>query len=83
MKTKDVLYIILAGIIFSVAGVIGFKQLAPKNAKEVQVEVVTPIEPDFNQDALRQVTDGGRAKDFMPSIDIHNGLDNNKPFNPI
>lgn len=83
MKSKDVVYILLAGIIFSIAGVLGFQQLAPKNQKEVQVEVVTPIEADFNQDALKQLNDAGKARNFTPVIDLNNGLNNDKPFNPI
>lgn len=85
MKTKDLVYIILAAVIFSVAGILGYKQLAPKgsSSKQVQVEVVTPIDSNFDQGSLNVLTDPNHSRDFTPSIDLTTGLGNTKPFNPI
>lgn len=85
MKRKDIVYIVLAAIIFSVTGIVGFNLLAPKggSAKTVQVEVVTPIKADFDSTALNVLTDPNTARNFTPNIDFTNGLGNTKPFNPL
>lgn len=86
MKSKDVIYIILAAVIFSVAGVLGFKALGSQSgsqSKQVQVENVTPIPADFDKSALNTVTDPNQARNFTPSMDLSTGLGNTKPFNPI
>jgi hypothetical protein len=84
MKQKDIFYLVLAAIIFSIAGLLGFHQLSASkgNSKEVTVEVITPISPEFDQNALSIITDSTKARDFTPQIDLNN-LGNPAPFNPF
>ena len=82
MKTKDIVYILLAVAILLVAGYIAFTQLVPKtaSAKKVQVEVVGSISPDFDQAALTQLSDGTKIRDFSVPLDLSSGLGNKDIF---
>lgn len=84
MKSKDVLALIFAAVIFLVAGYIGYTQiLAPKSSgtktSELQVEVVGAIPSNLDQSALDQLNDTTKTEDFTPVIDL-NGLGNGAPF---
>lgn len=85
MKRKDMIYLILAVVILAVTGYIGYGLLVPKSAQtnQVQVEVITPIQAEFDQSALRALSDDKSARDFTPLVDLSNGLGNPKPFNPL
>lgn len=85
MKQKDLVYSVLAAIIFAITGVVAYGQFGGKKTdnKTVLVEVVAPIPADFNQDALKILDDQSQARNFTPVFDLNNGLNNFKPFNPI
>jgi hypothetical protein len=82
MKSKDIVYLLLAVVILLVAGYLGYTQLVPqqKGAKTVQVEVVGPIDENFDGAALAQVTDGSKVRDFGVQLDLTSGLNNQAPF---
>lgn len=84
MKQKDIMYLLLAAIIFAVAIMLGMQQLnaGKPSTKEVTVEVIEPISSQFDEDALRMLTDSSQTRDFTPQIDLNN-LGNPAPFNPF
>jgi hypothetical protein len=84
MKTKDLIYLSVAITLFIVVGVLMYTQLSPKKPqKQVMVEVVTPIPSEFNKAVISQLIDATVSRDFVPVIDLQNGLGNPKPFNPL
>jgi hypothetical protein len=81
MKQKDIVYLVLAAVILSAAGFLGFSALKPKGGgKTVTVEVVTPLTDSFNQDGLNALQDRSKAVDFYIRPDLTTGLNNPQPF---
>jgi hypothetical protein len=82
MKTRDVVYMLLAVVILLVAGYLGYTQLVPQKqgAKTVQVEVVGPISESYDDNALARITDGSKVRDFSVPMDLSTGLNNTAPF---
>ncbi len=83
MKTKDLLYICVALALFIVVGAVFYSQFAKKASNVTYVEVVDPISSDLNNDVVTVLIDATKSRDFTPVIDLHNGLGNPKPFNPL
>jgi hypothetical protein len=82
MKTKDILFLVLAVAILLVAAYIGFTKLGnkPSSASSgMQVEVVGSIPSGFDTMALNQLNDPTKIKDFGTPVDFA-GLGNNSPF---
>jgi hypothetical protein len=82
MKTKDLLFLVLAVIIMLVAGYVGFTQILGKKTSSssgVQVEVIGNIPSSFDGTALAQLNDPTKVKDFNAPIDFGN-LGNTSPF---
>ncbi len=83
MKTKDIVLLLVAAVMFAVTGFVAFTQLAPKKAAgnnpKVQVVVVPPISPDFDQAALSKINDNTQVVDYSVKIDV-TGLGNAAPF---
>jgi PBP1b-binding outer membrane lipoprotein LpoB len=83
MKTKDIIYMLLAVGIFLVAGYIAYTQLfAPKQSakKKVEVEVVGEIKPDFSGTALAAIKNSDKNRDFSVPLDLTTGLNNTAIF---
>jgi hypothetical protein len=83
MKSKDVMYMLLAVVILMVAGYLAYTQLAPKKSAGQQgatVEVVGPISADFDSVAMADLTNPDKARDFSVPIDLSNGLSNQAIF---
>lgn len=88
MKTKELIQLIAALVIFAVAGFLIYLQVAPHNAgagatNGPSVEVVSPINADFDQDALSKVSDGTISRDFYQAPDLNSGLGNSQVFGPL
>lgn len=86
MKSKDLIYLSAAIVLFVVTGVLGYSQLGLGKSTfghEAKVEVVDPISAELDQEALSTLIDSTKARDFAPSIDLSSGLGNPKPFNPL
>jgi nucleoside permease NupC len=84
MKRKDIVYLLLAAVIMTVAGLIFYKQIAPQKQTGVQVEVVEPIKDSFNQEALSKLGDPAVAKDYYQSVDpLGEGIGASSPFGPF
>ena len=88
MKQKDIIQLSVAIVIFVVAGYIIYTQLAPKKSassatKSYEVEVVQPLQPDYDQNIVDKVTNSSIAKDFYSPPDLHSGIGNSQPFNPV
>jgi hypothetical protein len=91
MKQKDIMYLLLAVIIFLAAGFVGYTQLVPHAAssKVVDVEVVGPLPgvPGGEGTARLQSRDAGLdrlkdpdgVQDFGSPVDL-SGLGNTAPF---
>lgn len=83
MNKKEVTYLVLAAIIFTVTGIIFYQRLVPKE-EAVQVEVVMPIEASFKEEALQKLGDPKVAKDNYQQIDpLTSGIGSTKPFGPF
>lgn len=88
MKTKEVIQLMVALLIFAIAGYLIYMQLAPKPAagsdpNKLTYEKITPIDPEFSQEALRNLTNAASVKDFYLPPDLKSGVGNNKPFTPV
>lgn len=81
MKTKDIIFLVLAGIILVVAGTISFGILTKNSSKPRQatVEIIEAIKPGFDNQSLQAISDMGKARDFSTPIDL-SGLGNANPF---
>ncbi len=83
MKTKDLMALIVAVIIFLVAGYLAYTQLLPKKATQTQgtqVEVVGPITADFDSNALSTLSDATKTRDYSVPLDLTTGLNNQAVF---
>lgn len=88
MKTKEVIQLMVALLIFAIAGYLIFMQVAPKPAEgadpnKLTYEKITPIEAEFDSEALRNLTNAASVKDFYLPPDLKSGVGNNKPFTPV
>jgi hypothetical protein len=84
VKTKDIVYLVLAAIIFAGIVVLVYGQVKPKqSARQEVVEVVDPISSEFDDAALSEVTNPARARNFTPPVDFGTGMGNPRPFSPI
>jgi len=90
MKKKDLIYLVVSAVIFVAVGIVGYSQLnagkggtSTSGKHTATVEVITPITSDFNATAQQQLQDPTKARDFYSPIDLHSGLNNPQPFNPI
>lgn len=83
MKMKEIIQLTVALVIFAVSGFIIYTQLIPQKAASknlVMVEKVTPLEPGFNEDALKKISDSSLYQDFYTKQDLNSGLGNTQPF---
>jgi hypothetical protein len=85
MKRKDMIYLLLAVVIFLVAGYVGYTQLIPHKASAtangVQVENVGSIPSTLSGSGLTLLGNPTKARDFQPPSDF-SGLGNAAPFGP-
>ncbi len=82
MKSKDIMMMLVAAVIFIAIGVVLYGQLKPKRtsgAHQTTVEVVDPINSSFDSSALSSINNPAQVRDFAVSIDL-NGLGNPTPF---
>jgi flagellar basal body-associated protein FliL len=82
MKRRDVVLLVLAMIIFVVAGYLAVANLLPKQTakKTVKVEVVGSIPSELDSTSLTSLTDTTKSKDFTVPIDLSTGLGNQAVF---
>lgn len=82
MKTKDIVELIAALVIFLIAAFFIYHMLGAKSGKSntATVTQVTPIATDFDSTNLQLLSDPGQTKDFYSPPDLHSGLGNNLPF---
>ncbi len=83
MKTKDMVYLVLAVAILLGAGFLAYTQvIAPKSAKSkvVTAEVVGAISPDFDAAAITMLNNPDKVRDYNVDIDIHSGVNNASIF---
>lgn len=82
MTKKDLLYIVLAAVIFAVAGILGYSQLSPKqsSSKGVTVEVVEPVSAQFNQNTISILNNSNATRDFAVPPNFDSGLGNQTPI---
>ncbi len=84
MKPKEITQLIVAIVIFAIAGFLIYSQLGPKSGgkdgKGVSVEKVTKIPSGFNDQSLSVIGDSSRVRDFYSPPDLGSGLGNSQPF---
>jgi len=84
MKKKDIMYLLLAVVIFLGTGYVGYTQLvAPKKSaasKVVTVEKIGTIPGQLDPSEVSQLS-SSTVQDFSPPVDL-TGLGNNAPFGP-
>jgi hypothetical protein len=83
VKTKDLMFLLLAAVILLVAGYIGYTQLMPQKAvsKTVEVEVVGSIPDQLDAEGISWLNDQTKVKDYNAPVDL-SGLNNTSPFGP-
>lgn len=83
MKSNQVVQLSVAMVILVGAGFLIFSLAFPHKGsnKSVTYEKVTPISGEFSQDALDQLRD--KAQNFYVKPDLHSGIGNPQPFNPL
>lgn len=83
MKQKDIIYLVIALAVFAIIGIFMYDHFSNKNSSAgTQVEVIQPINSDFNQQTLSILADPNQAVNYQPSISL-DGLGNTKPFGPL
>lgn len=81
MKTKDLVYLVVAVVILLAAGFLAFTQLAPKSTTSTsQVEIVGRFSSEFDQAAVAKIRDPKTAQDYSSDFDFKSGLQNPAPF---
>jgi hypothetical protein len=84
MKKNDLIAVVVAGIIFLVAGYLVYTQVMPHNTSststDVKVEKVGIIKPGLNQNTLDTMTDASKTNDYYTDIDLTTGLNNTNLF---
>lgn len=83
MKSKDIVALIIAVVIFLVAGYLVSTQVLPQKSAQqegVKVEVVGEIGEDFDSVALELLANPAKVRDFSVPIDLTSGLDNQAVF---
>ncbi|HSX03067.1 MAG TPA: hypothetical protein VLI05_07230 [Candidatus Saccharimonadia bacterium] len=84
MKTKDIVIMVVAALIFLVAGYLAYTQLVPKSSSAasqgVQVEVVGSIAPGFDSGALSTLQDSSKVHNYAVPLDLTTGLGNQAIF---
>ena len=83
MKTKDIVELVVALIIFLVAAFFIYHLLAPKSGSKTSTATateVTPLATDFDSNSIQSLTDTSQVKDFYNPPDLHSGLGNPEPF---
>lgn len=85
MKKKDLIYLVLAVVIFLVAGYIGYTQLVPQRggaaSKVVQVEKIGVIPEELDSAGMTALGDLTKVRDFSTPVDL-TGLGNAAVFGP-
>jgi len=84
MKSKGVVELGVALLIFLVAAYLIYTLLAPKSGTgqnaATTVTQVTPLATDFDSTTLQTLSNTGQTKDFYSAPDLQSGLGNNQPF---
>lgn len=86
MKQKEIIQLLVAVVILAVAGTIIYSFFFPNKgsaSKTVTYTKVTPINTDFSQEALSQLTNSSKSRDFYNAPDLKSGLGNTAPFGPL
>ncbi len=85
MKRKEFIQLGVAVVILFAAGVLIFTALSPKKGSSTQdkytYEKVKKIEADFDEQALQQISNNSKVRDFYVEPDLGSGLGNQQPFN--
>lgn len=81
MKRKDLLALIVSGVLFTVVGIFLVNQFG-SGPNRAEVENVQAITPEFDNEGIRLITGEGEIKirDFTPPVNTK-GVGNNNPFN--
>lgn len=84
MKRKEIVQLLVAVVILVIAGYVIYLNFGPKGDSKNQLtyEKITPINPNFDDQALQQLTDIN-VKDFYAPPDLKSGIGNPQPFTPI
>jgi hypothetical protein len=85
MKKKDMIYMVLAVVIFLVAGYIAYTQLLPQSQSSsngVEVEKIGKIPASLDGAGMAALQDGTKVQDFNLPVDLTTGLGNKAPFGP-
>jgi hypothetical protein len=87
VKTKDILQLTVALVIFVVAGYLIYLQVVPASKRSSKnpptYEKITPVPASYDQTALNRLSDSSQIRDFYTVPDLHSGLGNTEPFGPL
>lgn len=83
MKSKDMVMLVVAAVIFLVCGYVAYTQLSPKKSntsKAVQVEVIGSIPSQMDASGASWLNDTSKVQDYDSPINLTSGLNNTAPF---
>ena len=84
MKTKDIVYIVLSVVIFSVAGYLAFTLLLPSQGSTStavqKVEVVGAISQNLDSTVVDKLADSTKTLDYTVVLDLTSGMGNQSVF---
>jgi hypothetical protein len=84
MKRKELMYLLVAAVIFVVAGYLIYTQVAPKKqaaSAGVEVEKIGVIPDQLDATGLAEISDSSKVVDFNSPVDL-TGLGNAAVFGP-
>lgn len=85
MKTKEIIALGAFAVVMAVVAILLLNNSSSGQAKtrSAQIEVVQPITAEYNDDArniLLQKDSSRPVEDFLPPVDVNQGLGNSAPF---
>jgi|GEM_PF-1288763 flagellar basal body-associated protein FliL len=85
MKTKDIVYLIIAVVIFAVAGYLLFTILVPSKPTAAsnlsnQAEVVGTVDDKLNYSVVSELSDTTKNVDYTVNLDLNTGVGNPSVF---
>lgn len=87
MKRKEYIQLGVAVVILFAAGILIYTSLfSKKNSSSTQkytVEKVKMIDADYDEQALQQISNNSKVRDFYTEPDLGSGLGNQQPFNSV
>jgi hypothetical protein len=85
MKPKAIFSLAFLAVVLVIVGILLIGQGSKgKKTHTAEVEIAVPIDPTFNQEAIKILSNSDKAQpvqDFALPLDLQQGMGNTNPFN--